>query len=238
MTNYLIIDNNTSVIKTIQDVLDGIDNFNSVGTSINKSEIMNCILDKNAELVFLNIDSTDESFLNTIFEIQQLKIHLPKFIAISRAKKNAYKAIKAGFCDFLDLPFDKNEIHNAIIKLMNLNSFTNRNSICIKSYKDFQYVDLDSIVYLKADNNTTDFFLKNRSEVSAYKTLKTFEQSMPANFIRIHRSFMVNINYISRIQYGRNTCTVKFLNQEIPFSKTYLENIEKLVHFLNGKSVH
>lgn len=235
MTNYLIIDSNNCVIQNIHDVLNEFKEFNSVGSSIEKSEIMNCILNQNAELIFINIDT--ESLYDLIFEIEKFKIVLPKLVAISKKKENAYEAIKLGFSDFLLFPLDKTEIKKTIYRLVNLNTFAKKNSICIKSYKDFQYVRLDSIVYLKADNNTTDFFLKDNSGISAYKTLKTYEKSLPYNFIRIHRSFMVNIDYISRIQYGKNTCTVKYLNIEIPFSKTYLENVKKMKRFLTNKSV-
>ena len=237
MTNYFIIDKNNCVIQDIQHVLNEFNNANCVGNSIEKPEILNCIINKNVKLVFINIDCFYENLFVLISEIDRINITSPKYIAISSNKENAYEALKLGFYDFLLLPLNKIEIQKSILRLENLNSLADKTNICIKSYKDFQYLEFDSIVYLKADNNTTDFFLKNNSSVSAYKTLKTFEKALPANFIRIHRSYMINIKFITRIQYGKNTCTVNYLNQEIPFSKTYLENIDKIMRFLTDKSV-
>ena len=237
MTNYFIIDKNNCVIQDIQNVLNEFNNTKCVGISIKKPEILNCSLNKNVKWVFINIDCFDENLFDLISEIDRIKIISPKYIAISSNKEKSYEALKLGFYDFLLLPLNKIEIQKSILRLENLNSLTNKTSICIKSYKDFQYLEFDSIVFLKADNNTTDFFLKNNSSVSAYKTLKTFENTLPANFIRVHRSYMVNVKFISRIQYGKSTCTVKYLNKEIPFSKTYLENIDKMKRFLTDKSV-
>lgn len=237
MTNYVIIDSITYNIQGIQNVLSNLKRFKPISTSITKPDILNCILDDNIELVFFNIDVANELLQNLIYETNIIKINSPKFIAMSNQKEKAYDAIKLGFCDFLLLPLNEKEVQKSIFRLESLKEFTNKKRICIKSYKDYQYLDLDKIAYLKADNNTTDFFLLDQTEVSAYKTLKTFENSLPPNFIRIHRSYIINVNFISRIQYGKNTCTVKYLNTEIPFSKTYLDNIKKIVRFLNDKSV-
>ena len=57
----------------------------------------------------------------------------------------------------------------------------NKKNICLKSYRDYQYLDTDEILYLKADNNTTDFYMKDGNTINAFKTLKTFEAKLPNN---------------------------------------------------------
>ena len=64
--------------------------------------------------------------------------------------------------------------------------------------------------------------------VNAYKTLKTFENILPNNFHRIHKSYIINKNFISRIQFGKSTCSIKRNNHEVPFTKTYITSIKSI----------
>ena len=110
-------------------------------------------------------------------------------------------------------------------------------TLCLKSYKDFQYLETDSILYLKADNNATDFIMKDGTTVSAFKTLKTFEEKLPKNFVRIHQSYIININYVSRINFGKSVCALKNGREQLPFSKTYRENVDGLKKILSKNTI-
>ncbi len=101
--------------------------------------------------------------------------------------------------------------------------------ICIKSYGDYQFIALKDVVYLEADNNTTDFYLVNGKKLSAYKTLKHYEHNLPSFFYRIHNSYIVNSNYVSRINTGKQLCYLNNNEISIPFSKTFKDNIETII---------
>ena len=90
---------------------------------------------------------------------------------------------------------------------------------------------------MQADNNTTDFILVDGIKISAGKTLKSFEKSLPKNFIRIHQSFILNRTYVSRINYGKNICSLKNNSQEIPFSKSYKTTIDELQILLSNNAI-
>jgi DNA-binding LytR/AlgR family response regulator len=107
--------------------------------------------------------------------------------------------------------------------------------LCIKSYGDYRYIDARDICYFQADNNSTDIHLNNGEMVTAFKTLKHFESILSAPFARIHNSYIVNRNYISRIHTGNAVIYIKNTTTKIPFSKSYKENIDKIItEFANG----
>lgn len=107
--------------------------------------------------------------------------------------------------------------------------------LCIKSYGDYRYIDANDICYFQADNNSTDIHLNNGEMVTAFKTLKHFEGILPSPFTRIHNSYIVNRNYISRIHTGNAVCYIKNSTTKIPFSKSYKENIDLIIsEFANG----
>lgn len=74
--------------------------------------------------------------------------------------------------------------------------------------------------------------------VSSFKTLKTYETLLPNNFLRIHKSYIINKNHVSRIQYGKLICTIKKNSHDIPFSKTYLNNIETMRSTLSRQTFY
>ncbi|NDP27706.1 MAG: DNA-binding response regulator [Flavobacterium sp.] len=108
-------------------------------------------------------------------------------------------------------------------------------TLCIKSYGDYRYIDARDICYFQADNNSTDIHLKNGEMVTAFKTLKHFEGVLSPPFARIHNSYIVNRNYISRIHTGNAVCYIKNTTTKIPFSKSYKENVDTIIaDFANG----
>jgi DNA-binding LytR/AlgR family response regulator len=116
-------------------------------------------------------------------------------------------------------------------------AITQPETICLKSYRDFQYLNTRDILYLKADNNTTEFVMKDGSLVNAYKTLKTFENQLPEGFVRIHQSYIVNTNYISGISYGKSVCTLNLHNLQLPFSKSYKTNVDIVKDHLSKNTI-
>lgn len=107
--------------------------------------------------------------------------------------------------------------------------------LCIKSYGDYRYIDANDICYLQADNNSTDIHLNNGEMVTAFKTLKHFEGILSFPFVRIHNSYILNRNYISRIHTGNAVCYIKNSTTKIPFSKSYKSNVDLIIsEFSNG----
>lgn len=105
-------------------------------------------------------------------------------------------------------------------------------TICIKSYGDYQFIPVNEIMYLKADNNTTDFILQNGRKLTAYKTLKHYEVNLPYFFFRVHNSYIVNSNHVSRINTGKSLVYLNGGEVSISFSKTFKDNIDTLIKLI------
>ena len=102
--------------------------------------------------------------------------------------------------------------------------------ICVKSYGDYRFIEAKDICYLQADNNSTDIHLYNGEMITAFKTLKHFENVLSFPFIRIHNSYIVNIDYVSRIHTGNSVCYIKNTTTKLPFSKSYKENVDAIIN--------
>lgn len=107
--------------------------------------------------------------------------------------------------------------------------------ICIKSYGDYRYLDSDEILYFEADNNSTDIHLNNGEMITAFKTLKHFETVLPeTQFLRIHNSYIINVDQVSRIHTGNTVCYIKNSTTKLPFSKSYKDNVDLIINRIAG----
>ncbi len=133
--------------------------------------------------------------------------------------------------DVKDVPTDENqsvtlspaEVSGEIPKQQSL-------IICVKSYGDYRYIDSEDVLYFEADNNSTDIHLNNGEMITAFKTLKHFETVLPpTQFLRIHNSYIINVNQVSRIHTGNTVCYIKNSTTKLPFSKSYKENVDLII---------
>lgn len=226
MKNYFIVEKDRDTINIIERILTDYPEFRSIGYSWDGSSAMNTILKENPDLVFLNIDNVVEEPFDFVKDIEVYSSEPPLFVALSGIKTNAYEAIKHGFVDYLLKPMKELEFRKSILRYQKKYNKETNGTICLKSYKDYQYLNTNEILFLKADNNTTDFYMQDGSIVGAFKTLGTFEKVLPQNFLRIHKSYIINSNYVSRIQYGKSLCTIRKNNFQIPFTKTFIDNVK------------
>jgi len=221
----LIIDNDKNAVGLIKTVGHDFSEFSFRDTDEDQDCALNIILKEKPDLIIINIESSNINFLEFLFEIHKLCEKKPYFISTSNLKDHAFDSYRYDFLDFILKPLSELSIRKSLLKFLKRNPIVQIETICLKSYKDYQYLNIDDILYLKADNNTTDFHMCDGRLIGAYKTLKVFENSLPKTFFRIHKSYIINKKCISRIHYGKSVCILNN-EHEIPFTKTFISNID------------
>ncbi|RDI12328.1 LytR/AlgR family response regulator transcription factor [Flavobacterium sp. AG291] len=230
--SYLIVDDNKDNAKETLKKFEDFPEFYCVGVAENREDTINKILELQPQLVFLEIcpkNKKSNLSLGIISELYRYIDNVPYFIALTASPKYAFEAIQAGVFDYLLAPLNQFDLRKSLLKFQKTNPAVANSTICIKSYGDYQFVSLHDIVYLKADNNTTDFHLQNGRKLTAYKTLKHYEANLPFYFFRIHNSYIVNSNFISRINTGKSLCYLNNSDLSISFSKTFKDNIDTII---------
>lgn len=236
--SYVIIDPDAVSNLQLSTFLEEYGDFSCAGLAKTPDDGLNQVLKYSPDLVFINLDQKSQALFQIVMEMHQYLMNIPLVIGISKTKKHAYEAIKNGFFDYWLLPFNELDIRKSLLKLRKrMPKEKEAQTICLKSYNDFQYINTADILYLQADNNTTEFFMKDGTVTNAFKTLKTFEKQLPKNFIRIHQSYIVNTDYVSRINFGKNICALKEGEKNLPFSKSYKDKMDQLKKSLSKKSI-
>ncbi|WP_289058387.1 response regulator transcription factor [uncultured Flavobacterium sp.] len=233
--SFLLIDDCPTAVGETLELFKNFTNYFCVGVVKDNQTLIEQIIKFRPQLVISRIPvKTGDTtlFFKTIMELFQYLENIPYFVALSSSPIHALEAIRAGFSDYITEPLHLHELGKMLFKFEKRSPPAVSASICIKSYSDYQFVALQDIIYLKADNNTTDILMENGKTVNAYKTLKHFENVLPFYFLRIHKSYIVNINHVSRIHFSKSKCYVNY-NEILPFSFTYKVNIDAIIRKIN-----
>lgn len=233
--SFLIIDDNATTAKKTLELFENFPNYFCAGIVKDNQTAINQIIKVKPQLVLIRIpikSNDDNLSFTTLAELFQYVDTMPYFIGLASSPDYALEAIQSGFSDYIIEPLHLHQLGKSLFKFEKRNPPAAIATICIKSYSDYQFVALQDIIYLKADNNTTDIQMHNGKTVNAYKTLKHFENTLPFYFLRIHKSYIVNINHVSRIHFSKSKCYLNY-NEVLPFSLSYKDNIEAIVRKIN-----
>ena len=123
--------------------------------------------------------------------------------------------------------YNVNSTHDLLIE--NLDSGeTAHKKIAISTESGFEFIKYNTIIYLEAQSNYTKFYLTNNSSLTTSKTLKYFEEILPSSlFFRVHKSYLVNLNFIKRFTKGDEQIIELITGHKLPVS------IRKKDEFIN-----
>ena len=235
---YTILDSDATSNLQLQHYMEEYSEFDCAGIATDSVDGLNGILKKSPDVVFIHLNEKAHEYFHMIMEMHQYLKDIPLFVGMSKSKQYAYDALKCHFFDYWLLPYNEFDIRKTVLRLkLEITKEEKPKTLLLQSYKDYRYINTQEIMYLQADNNATDFFMKDGSTISAFKTLKTFENNLPSNFVRVHQSYIININFISRINYGKGVCTLKHEKLQLPFSKSYKNNIDNLKKVLAKNTI-
>ncbi len=82
-----------------------------------------------------------------------------------------------------------------------IRSTSPKKRIAIPQEKEIQMIATRDIVYIEADVNYCQVYIKEKKSICVSKTLKSFEKQLKNNheFYRIHQSYLINLNHISKV---------------------------------------
>ena len=107
---------------------------------------------------------------------------------------------------------------------------TLKRKIVVKDNNGCVFLNFDNIIYLEAQGAYTKVFLTNKEPLLVSKNIKSFGEKLnESEFVRIHKSFIININHMSG--YNRNSgSTVTLSNgEELPVAVRRKEEFEMLL---------
>ncbi len=153
-------------------------------------------------------------------------------IIISAYTDQAVEAFKYGVLDFIPKPFNEDRLKLAFdryfdrIKRKELNT----KYLSIYRYGKNDIISIDHIEFFKAADIYVQVHFKNGKTEILNKTMDRLEQILPSRFIRIHRSYLVDIKEIK--SYGHHTGgtyhVIMKSRQSLPLSRQKYKELHKI----------
>ena len=195
--------------------------------------------DVKSALEYLNSNTVDLLFLDvempgaTGFELLDNIAYKPKVILTTSKEKYAYDAFQYNVADFLKKPFAYNRFIEALDKvsaneeLPSVHSNTG-NHIFIKSDGKLIRLNNDDILFIESMGDYVKFVTRDKKYVT-YNSIKNLEEKInKANFMKVHRSYIINLLKIDDIREND-----LFINGiEIPISKNLRADVLKRLTIL------
>ena len=197
-----------------------------VAVASNISDGLAKIKQHRPDIIFLDIEMPGGSGFDLV---KQLKEPLPEIIFCTAYGHYAIKAIECSALAYLLKPVSSQKLHEALEKAkrrsnplqrslqMNvleeqLNKTKEPTRFLINTVEDIKVIKIDDVVCCMAESNYTKIHLADGTKLVASRTLKEFETILNrSNFFRIHHSYLININFITRI-VKTDGCVVELSN--------------------------
>ena len=213
----IIIEDQLPAQRVIKKYLEDLPSFHLIGTFDNAISALDFLKSNRVDLIFLDINLPKISGISFLKNLN----NPPQVIITSAYSEYALEGFELDVVDYLLKPFSFERFLKAISKTKKEND--SNQSVFVKSDKEFFQVHLNTIQYIKGDDDFTrvyadKLFLDTR-------TLKKWEDELPDSFLRVHKSYIINKEKITRISGQRI-----FLDEDaIPIGRTYKEEVLRLI---------
>lgn len=222
----LIVDDEPLALDLIESYVRQTPFLELAGRCSNAMEALEALEKGKIELIFLDIQMPR---LNGI-ELSGLIKYDTRVIFTTAFEQYALDGFKADALDYLLKPISYPEFLKAATKARkwfsmsrtNKSEQTSQNSIFVKSDYRIVQVDIPDITYVEGVKDYIRIHTSKGEAVMTLMSMKSMEEHLnPDIFIRIHRSFIININKIDSIEKS----TVKIGRTSIPISDSYKESV-------------
>ncbi|AXT58108.1 DNA-binding response regulator [Aquimarina sp. AD1] len=228
----IIIDDEPLALNIIKSYCEDLGTIEVVGIFTNALEALNIINNANIDLVFSDIEMPQ---INGIDFIKALD-HKPLFIFTTAYSQYAIEGFELNAVDYLVKPIPFPRFIKAVNRAKEIFEFKNNNKtpdiakkppesitapdqfIFVKSEYENIKIELGLIKYIEGLKDYLKIHITTGKPKLTLMSFKAIQSKLPENnFIRIHRSFIVNINYIETVQKSK----VIIDTTRIPIGESY-----------------
>lgn len=216
------------------------DKFLILGKCESVDEAIVAIEKFNPELVFLDIQMPNKNGFQLFKELDKVQFEV---IFTTAYSEFAIDAIKCSALDYLLKPINYIDLLDTIKKydekqnkasqeekpkllLENIDTGGSEfNRIALPTENGFELLKTNSILYCEADSNYCKIVCLDGRNIVLSKTLKYIEELLPTSlFQRIHKSYLVNLNYVNRFSKGDELLVELANGETLPVSVRQKEN--------------
>ena len=211
-----------------------------IGEAQNIKEAVPLLHETLPQLVFLDVEMPFGNAFDVLEACKDLQFET---IFVTAFSEYSLKALNQSAAYYLLKPISIEELIVAVNKVqlhITNHEIFNRNKIIVENFREpkpekqqvilptlegFEVIKMEEIVRLRGNGNFTDLYLNNGTKKMVCRFLKHFSEILPLPFIRVHKSNIINLNYVK--SYNKGGYVTMNDGSEIEISITYKEEFLK-----------
>ena len=236
--NCLIVDDEPLALDLLESYVKRTPFLKLQGKCGSALEVLQLLKEKTMDLIFLDIQMPELTGL----ELSRIVEGRVKIIFTTAFEQYALEGFRVDALDYLLKPISYPEFLKAANKALswfemsrgNTEGISSRDeeSIFVKADYKLLKIELHQICYIEGLKDYVKIYLEDTVQpVVSLISMKALEEMLPAtSFIRVHRSYIVNLNKIKVVEHNR----IVFGKTYIPVSDSYKD---KFMDFVNRKTI-
>ena len=241
----LVVDDEPLARKALRDIVSKCDDIEIVGECSNGFEVVKQVGEKKPDLIFLDIQMPK---LDGFDVVELLGDESPFIIFVTAYDEYALRAFETHALDYLMKPVRLERLEQALERVREqmrskipqkagvfVQSHRNQlfplSRILVRYGSDVFIIPVEDITHVKAEDDYVRIFTSERSYLKQER-MNRLEQLLDSrSFCRIHRSFILNLNYLSKIEpFSKDSKVAILKNKEsLPISRSGYDRLMKLL---------
>ncbi|WP_411768738.1 LytR/AlgR family response regulator transcription factor [Winogradskyella sp. A3E31] len=218
----IIVDDEVSSQKVLEHFVGETNGLNLIATCRNAESAFKTIKEKkNVDLIFLDINMPKESGL----DFYKRLVNPPQVIFTTAYPQYALQGFDLNATDYLLKPIAYHRFLEAVEKALSKVSREQKDFIILKENKTLYKVKLDNISYIEAFGDYVKVHYDNKI-LTVHSTFSKFLENLPPNFLRVHKSFCINLNRMTYLMGNQ----IGIDEYKIPIGKTYKDEVLKIIN--------
>jgi DNA-binding LytR/AlgR family response regulator len=230
--NCLITDDNNMARAAMKQLASQVDDLTVVGECSNAMETYNLMHSQPVDILFLDIEMPEMTGIELTRHLGDKK---PIIVFTTSKKEYAVDAFDLNVADYIVKPVTPSRFLQALEKVREIYN-SNKLDVSVEE-KEFVFIRdngilkrllIDDIYFLEAMGDYVKVFTQQKFH-AIHITLKNVEEKLPSNkFLRVHRSYIVAVNKIEKIEEG----VIIINNKTVPVADAYRSALNKRLNIL------
>lgn len=234
--NVLVVDDERYAREELIYLLARYPGIEIVGEAENGEKAILQALQLQPDVVFLDIEMPKMTGMEVANALTELK-KVPLIIFATAYPQFAADAFRINALDYLLKPYDEKQlaqtisrIEKELLPLAKIETANSFGKLAVESEGEIDYISPEDILYLCREDNSTKV-ITNLAEHESKLSLKELEARLtPYSFFRIHKSYLVNLNYVRRLTpwfNGAYQLEVEGREEKLSVSRNYAKRLRE-----------
>lgn len=211
MIKFALCDDNTQLLCKLKEILEKIflkHDWSAEVTFVsdNADDLLNFISTNDVDALFLDIDLNSKS--NGIDLAKKIRKRNKSVYIIFLTGHFEYivSAFECNTFDYIPKPVNRAKLEKTLCRLFEDINGSPTKFISLKN--SHELINQNLVNYIQKDGMRAIYSTETGS-ISSYGSFNSISQTLPKNFVRCHKSFIVNIDNISNVDFKSNTISFK-----------------------------